>query len=88
MYQNRIYRKGLDLILTAILVLAGLASVLTAAGITDCGSVHAAEGGTWVATSTPSYKHPVTGAIEDSGANESIGQGMTESVLYRKALIE
>ena len=89
MYQNRTYRKCLNIILAAILVTAGLASLLTAAGISGSCIAHAAEGGgTWVATSTPSYKHPVTGAIEDSGDNESIGQGMTESVLYRKALIE
>ena len=56
MYQNRTYRKCLNIILAAILVTAGLASLLTAAGISGSCIAHAAEGGgTWVATSTPSY---------------------------------
>lgn len=37
---------------------------------------------------TPHYRHPVTGVIEDSGQNEDIGQGMTESVLFPQALLE
>lgn len=37
---------------------------------------------------TPHYRHPVTGVIEDSGQNEGIGQGMTESVLFPQALLE
>ncbi|MFR6437630.1 MAG: heme-binding Shp domain-containing protein, partial [Peptoniphilaceae bacterium] len=35
-----------------------------------------------------SYSHPVTGAIEDSGKNEGIGQGMAEGVLDPQALYE
>lgn len=46
------------------------------------------EGTAYVAKATPYYKHPVTGEIEDPGNNEGIGQSMTESVLYKKALIE
>lgn len=34
------------------------------------------------------YSHPVTGAIEDSGKNEGIGQGMAEGVLDPQALYE
>lgn len=46
------------------------------------------EGTAYVAKAAPYYKHPVTGQIEDPGNNEGIGQSMTESVLYKKALIE
>lgn len=35
-----------------------------------------------------SYRHPATGAIEDSGKNEGIGQGMAEGVLHPQALYE
>ena len=49
----------------------------------------AAETGTaYIAKATASYKHPVTGVIEDAGNNEGLGQSMTESVLHAKALIE
>lgn len=34
------------------------------------------------------YSHPVTGAIEDAGKNEGIGQGMAEGVLDPQALYE
>lgn len=34
------------------------------------------------------YIHPYTGAIEDRGQNPGIGQGMTESVLDKRALLE
>lgn len=50
--------------------------------------VAAASGTAYVAKATPYYKHPVTGKIEDPGNNEGLGQSMTESVLYKKALIE
>ena len=42
----------------------------------------------YLAKATPYYKHPVTGKIEDPGNNEGLGQSMTESVLYSKALLE
>lgn len=35
-----------------------------------------------------SYRHPITGAIEDPGKNEGIGQGMAEGVLDPQALYE
>ncbi|MDO5061631.1 MAG: heme-binding Shp domain-containing protein [Peptostreptococcaceae bacterium] len=41
-----------------------------------------------IASVTAHYKHPVTGAVEDSGNDIAIGQGMTESVLDPQALIE
>lgn len=51
--------------------------------------IKAAETGTaYIAKATASYKHPVTGVIEDTGNNEGLGQSMTESVLHAKALIE
>ena len=44
--------------------------------------------GNYTITAQPSYRHPVTGAIEDPGQNEGIGQGMTESLLDSSALLE
>ena len=35
-----------------------------------------------------SYRHPITGGIEDPGKNEGIGQGMAEGVLDSQALYE
>lgn len=48
----------------------------------------ATKGTSYVAKATSYYKHPVTGEIEDAGNNQGLGQSMTESVLYKKALIE
>lgn len=50
----------------------------------------AASNGIYTATATPHYKHPVTGKIEDSGGEGSsvLGQSMTESALFRQALVE
>ncbi|MDR1293319.1 MAG: hypothetical protein LBJ91_08020 [Clostridiales Family XIII bacterium] len=44
--------------------------------------------GAYLVVAHPYYKHPVTGAMEDSGQNPGIGQGMTESVLGKEALLE
>jgi hypothetical protein len=44
--------------------------------------------GKYIVAAHPYYSHPVTGVTEDSGQNSGIGQGMTESVLGKKALIE
>jgi hypothetical protein len=44
--------------------------------------------GAYLLDAHPHYKHPMTGDIEDSGQNPGIGQGMTESVLGKKALLE
>jgi hypothetical protein len=44
--------------------------------------------GIYTLTAAPYYAHPMTGVIEDSGQNPGIGQGMTESVLARSALLE
>lgn len=52
--------------------------------------VLAASNGIYIATATPHYRNPVTGVIEDSGGDgsEVLGQSMTESALYRQALVE
>jgi hypothetical protein len=44
--------------------------------------------GAYIVVAHPYYKHPVTGVMEDSGQNPGIGQGMTESVLGKEALLE
>lgn len=50
----------------------------------------AASNGIYIATATPHYRHPGTGNIEDSGgeSSETLGQSMTESATYTKALVE
>jgi hypothetical protein len=59
------------------------------AGITSV-PVLAASNGIYIATATPHYKHPTTGIIEDAGGDGSsvLGQSMTESATYKKALVE
>ena len=59
------------------------------AGITAVQTL-ALSNGIYIATASPHYKHPVTGVIEDSGGEGSVvlGQSMTESALYNKALVE
>lgn len=47
-----------------------------------------ASSGIFLADTTPSYAHPVTNQVEDSGNNPGIGQGMTESMIGTKALLE
>lgn len=72
-------------------VLCGIVVVLAlnVAGITAM-SVYAADNGIYIATATPHYRNPQTGVIEDSGGDgsEVLGQSMTESATYRKALVE
>jgi hypothetical protein len=72
-----------------ILLVFAVAAAFAAPG----GAVFADDGdilapGAYVAEAHPYYKHPVTGTMEDSGQNPGIGQGMTESVLGREALLE
>lgn len=59
------------------------------AGITAVQAL-ALSNGIYIAKATPHYKHPITGVIEDSGGEGSavLGQSMTESALYNKALVE
>lgn len=64
--------------------------VLTVLMSLNCVSAFAASNGIYIATATPQYKHPTTGNIEDSGGEGSavLGQSMTESATYTKALVE
>ena len=59
------------------------------AGITAI-PAYAASNGIYTATATPHYRNPLTGKIEDSGGEDSevLGQSMTESATYTKALVE
>ena len=59
------------------------------AGITAI-PAYAASHGIYTATATPHYRNPLTGKIEDSGGENSevLGQSMTESATYTKALVE
>ena len=59
------------------------------AGITAI-HAYAASHGIYTATATPHYRNPLTGKIEDSGGEDSevLGQSMTESATYTKALVE
>lgn len=59
------------------------------AGITAI-TAYAASNGIYTATATPHYRNPLTGKIEDSGGEDSevLGQSMTESATYTKALVE
>lgn len=54
------------------------------------GAVLAASNGIYIAAAMSHYRHPVTGVIEDSGGEGSavLGQSMTESAVYDKALVE
>lgn len=71
-------------------VLCGMVVTLAlVAGITTIPAL-AASNGIYIATATPHYKHPTTGKIEDAGGDGSsvLGQSMTESATYKKALVE
>ncbi len=59
------------------------------AGITAI-PAYATSNGIYTATATPHYRNPLTGKIEDSGGEDSevLGQSMTESATYTKALVE
>lgn len=74
-------------VLTAVTV-----GILSAAAVVSQNSnpVYAAENGIYLANANPSYRNPSTGSIEDSGGEGSavLGQSMTESATYGKALIE
>lgn len=71
-------------------VLCSMVVVLTLMVSITSVPVLAISKGVYISTATPHYKHPNTGVIEDSGGEASsvLGQSMTESVLYKKALVE
>ena len=52
--------------------------------------VHAASGTVYSCSITPSYRHPVTGVVEDSGgeASYATGQGMVEGCVYTTGMLE
>lgn len=68
---------------------AALMSVLLLAGILPV-KVLAASGTVYSCTITPSYRHPVTGTIEDSGgeASYATGQGMVDGCVYTSGMLE
>lgn len=70
--------------------LVGLVVVLTLAVGTAAIWANAASAGIYTAAATSHYRNPDTGVIEDSGgeSSEVLGQSMTESALYGKALVE
>jgi cell surface heme-binding protein Shp len=78
-------KKGIKKILcgfaVALVIMTGVLAAFP-------GTAKAATHGIYTVTATPYYAHPVTGVIEDSGQNPGIGQGMTESVLEKQALLE
>lgn len=70
--------------------LCGMVVMLAlAAGITAV-PAQAASNGIYIADAAPHYRHPTTGTIEDAGGDGSsvLGQSMTESATYKKALVE
>lgn len=73
--------------------LAGMMTVMLAfflgAGVSVV-SVKAASGNIYTCSITPSYAHPVTGNIEDSGGSSSYatGQGMVEGAMYTTGMLE
>lgn len=73
-----------------IRMLCGMVVMLVLAAGMTAAPVSAASGGIYLADATPHYRHPVTGVIEDAGGDGSavLGQSMTESALYRQALVE
>ncbi|MDE5985034.1 MAG: hypothetical protein K2H13_07260 [Eubacterium sp.] len=71
-------------------ILCCISIVLAVVMSLNCVTAFAASNGIYIATATPHYKHPGTGIIEDSGGEGSavLGQSMTESATYTKALVE
>lgn len=71
-------------------ILCCMSIVLAVVMSVNCIPAFAASNGIYIATATPHYKHPTTGNIEDSGGEGSavLGQSMTESATYTKALVE
>lgn len=80
---NNTVTKFICVMCSMVLMLALSASISSI-------SVLAASNGIYLASATPHYKHPTTGKIEDSGGESSatLGQSMTESATYKKALVE
>lgn len=67
-------------------VLAAVLGIAAAAG--QAMPAMAMNEGNYLVTVKPSYKNPATGAIDDPGNNEAIGQGMTERMCGSTGLLE
>ncbi|WP_077612931.1 heme-binding Shp domain-containing protein [Clostridium sp. Marseille-P2415] len=67
-------------------VMAVALGIVMAAG--QAMTAMALETGTYLVTVKPSYRNPATGAIDDPGNNEAIGQGMTERMCGSTGLLE
>ena len=73
-------RKFYAAVLTGVFLLTAIVPV----------KVFAASGTVYSCSITPSYQHPVTGVIEDSGgaASYATGQGMVEGCIYTTGMLE
>ena len=73
-------RKFYAAVLTGVFLLTAVVPV----------KVFAASGTVYSCSITPSYQHPVTGVIEDSGgaASYATGQGMVEGCIYTTGMLE
>lgn len=73
-------RKFYAAVLTGVFLLTAVVPV----------KVFAASGTVYSCNITPSYQHPVTGVIEDSGgaASYATGQGMVEGCIYTTGMLE
>lgn len=78
---KKVIKKTLCRFAVALVIMTGALAAFQ-------GTAKAAVHGIYTVTATPYYAHPTTGEIEDSGQNPGIGQGMTESVLEKQALLE
>lgn len=67
-------------------VMAVALGIVMAAG--QAVTAMALETGAYLVTVKPSYRNPATGAIDDPGNNEAIGQGMTERMCGSTGLLE
>ena len=73
-----------------VMALCGMVVVLALVASITAIPAFALDNGIYVADAHPHYRHPETGIIEDSGgeSSEVLGQSMTESASYNRALIE
>lgn len=81
---KKLYCTNFFKTLCSMVVMLALVASITAI------PAYATSNGIYTATATPHYRNPLTGKIEDSGGEDSevLGQSMTESATYTKALVE
>lgn len=72
------------------LAMCGMVVMLVLVASITAVPAFAASNGIYTAAAHPQYRNPQTGVIEDSGGDSSevLGQSMTESVTYQRALVE